>query len=156
MEEYNRVETSHDDLPVIGFVGEIYVKYNPFGNHGLVKWMHDKGVEVVVSPMFEFFWQRFINRRIKVDGNICRKDLSWLLYYPSDWYIRRYFKRFERIRSGFRYHRPSHDIETIARMASGSVNLVDQFGEGWLIPGEIIAFYEQGIRNVCACSRSDA
>jgi len=36
----------------------------------------------------------------------------------------------------------------ISKIAEGSVALIDQFGEGWMIPAEIGAFSEEGIRNV--------
>ena len=35
-----------------------------------------------------------------------------------------------------------------AKLASQSVNLLNQYGEGWLIPGEIAGFAHQGIKDI--------
>jgi len=43
---------------------------------------------------------------------------------------------------------PFDDINAIAEKASHILTMTHQFGEGWLIPGEIAAFAEQGIHQV--------
>ena len=41
-----------------------------------------------------------------------------------------------------------HDIKQVAQKASNILSMTNQFGEGWLIPGEIATLAEQGVHNV--------
>ena len=52
--------------------------------------------------------------------------------------------------SRFKYGRPFDDIEKVAQKASKILTMTNQFGEGWLIPGEIAVFAEQGVHNVAS------
>lgn len=146
--EFNKIETSEVPIPEIGFVGEIYVKYNPFGNFHVVNWMLDNGIEVIVPPIFDFFSQSFLNPRFHIDGSTKKITPGYFFTWPGEWYARYHMKRFEKIRKGFKHYRPSHYIGDLSKKMEGVVSLVDQFGEGWLIPAEIGAFAEEGVNNV--------
>jgi predicted nucleotide-binding protein (sugar kinase/HSP70/actin superfamily) len=45
-------------------------------------------------------------------------------------------------------YEPAHSIRNMSEKAAKILNLANQFGEGWLIPGEISAFAESGVNNV--------
>ena len=49
---------------------------------------------------------------------------------------------------GYRFYHPHHDIQDIARKAKEIVSLNHQYGESWLIAGEIGSFVKDGINNV--------
>jgi predicted nucleotide-binding protein (sugar kinase/HSP70/actin superfamily) len=53
-----------------------------------------------------------------------------------------------RDRSEFRHYRPVYDIHHEARLASDILSLANQYGEGWLIPGEIASFSRLDVQNV--------
>lgn len=148
VEEFNKVEVKDGKFPVVGFVGEIYVKYNPFGNLNLVDWMIDHGIEVVVPPIWDFFAQEYLNHRFKVENFIQRKDLKWYLSYPIEWYAKRLVGKFEKVRQKYRFYRKTHDPKFLSDRAKSIVTLVDQYGEGWLISAEISSFGKEGINNV--------
>jgi len=48
----------------------------------------------------------------------------------------------------FKFYRPFPQIRDIAEKASRVMDLANQFGEGWLIAGEIIKMVEHGIENI--------
>lgn len=146
--EFNQVETDNREYPRVGYVGEIYVKYNSFGNFFVVDWMVRNGIEVIVPPMFDFFAQYFLNERFHINENTHPRGMRYYLSYPEEWYVRYHIGRFERVRRMFKHHRRSHYIGALANNAKNVVNLVDQFGEGWLIPAEIGAFAEEDVHNV--------
>ena len=56
--------------------------------------------------------------------------------------------KFNQTLKDFRFHRPFHDIKKFAQKGSLIVNPVQQFGEGWLLPAEIVSFAEEGINDV--------
>ncbi len=146
--EFNQVDTDNKKYPQIGYVGEIYVKYNPFGNFFVVDWMVQNGIEVIVPPIFDFFAQYFLNERFQINEKIHSRGMRYFLSYPEEWYTRYHIRRFERVRRKFKHYRRSHYIGALAKSAKNVVNLVDQFGEGWLIPAEIGAFAEENVHNV--------
>ena len=57
-------------------------------------------------------------------------------------------KKFEKEASVFRYFQPELDIMEISEYAKDVISLSAQFGEGWLLPAEVIAFMKQGCNNV--------
>ena len=148
VEEFNGLDVKEGEYPLVGYVGEIYVKYSPFGNMFLVDWMVDNGVEVIVPSMFEFFSQYYLNDRFLVDNDVKRKSLFYFLTYPAEWYVQFHLGKFEKVKKRYRYYRRSHDPRQLSEIASQTVTLVDQFGEGWLIPAEISSFMDYGIKNV--------
>jgi predicted nucleotide-binding protein (sugar kinase/HSP70/actin superfamily) len=65
-----------------------------------------------------------------------------------EWAVNTCSVKMNAIFSKFRYGQPFDDIRHIAKNASDILSMIHQFGEGWLIPGEIAAFAEQGICHV--------
>ncbi len=148
VKEFNSVDIIEDEIPTVGYVGEIYVKYNPFGNFHVVDWMVENRIEVIVPPIFDFFAQEFLNPRFHVDCTT--KGVSWkyISTWPEEWYVRYHMRRYEKALRKFRFHRKTHYIGSLSKHSSDVVTLVDQFGEGWLIPAEIGAFAASGVQNV--------
>jgi predicted nucleotide-binding protein (sugar kinase/HSP70/actin superfamily) len=48
----------------------------------------------------------------------------------------------------FRHYRPNHSIRDVAEKAQNVVDLAHQYGEGWLIAGEVGSYVHDGIMNV--------
>ncbi|MBU0702679.1 MAG: 2-hydroxyacyl-CoA dehydratase, partial [Chloroflexi bacterium] len=146
--DFNKVETTDQEYPKVGVVGEIYVKYNSFGNHGVVQWLMDQGIEVIVPSFAEFFLASFVSVKAKVKSNLKRPDIFWFLSPVLDKYTQALLDSVEAIMSEFRYHRPFHTIQYIAQKAKDILALTHQYGESWLIAGEIGGFVEHGVPNV--------
>jgi predicted CoA-substrate-specific enzyme activase len=146
--EFNNMAEDNKAVPRIGIVGEIYVKYNDFGNKNVVNWLASHGVEVVVPSLVNFFIQFFANYKINIDKNIVR---SGYLQYAIDLFyllVERHIKKIEKVAKNFKYYRPFSNIYHDAENASKILNTAAQFGEGWLIPAEISTFAEEGVYNV--------
>jgi predicted nucleotide-binding protein (sugar kinase/HSP70/actin superfamily) len=65
--------------PIIGINGEIYLRSNKFSNRNLVKVCEDAGLEVVVSPMGE--WFKYTAYRNLEDAIIDRRVKNILISY---------------------------------------------------------------------------
>ncbi len=148
VEEFNQIETNNKNYPKIGVVGEIYVKYNSFGNNYAVDWLIEQGIEVVVPPLIEFFTHEFVNFDVKKKAHLERASLSDIYVFFIENFAKWHIHRVNRILSRFKFYDPFHNIRDLSRKAANILNLANQFGEGWLIPAEIAAFAEQGIHNV--------
>ena len=135
-------------LPQIGVVGEIYIKYNEFGHLNVLDWLADQGVEVVAPSIYNFFINSFVNRHINKQNHIKSVDMPLWLTDIGYKLIFRLAKSFDKICAPFPYYRPFADIFHEAKLASRIVNMAANFGEGWLIPAEMSALAESGVKNV--------
>lgn len=146
---FNGAVASEAPLPRIGIVGEIFLKYNSFSHMHVVDWMMAQKVEVSVPSLTDFVMQFFVNTAEKQRRFLERRTaLSRMVGAFLEYYAGRLVDRFEGILRGFRCYEPTVSIYQKARMAEDIVSLSNQFGEGWLIPGEIAGFAREGIWNV--------
>ncbi len=136
------------DCPRVGVVGEIFLKFNPFSHKNIIDWLATQGVEVMPPIMTDFFMQAFVNKKVNVSNHIESRHMTDFLYSFAYTRIERQIAQVNHIASRFRYFTPFNDIFSEARHAEQVITLTAQFGEGWLLPGEIMSFAANGIRNV--------
>ncbi len=149
VKEFNAIPIIDKNYPKIGVVGEIYVKYNSFGHHNVVNWLINQGIETVVPPIVDFFIQELVNIKVNDKAHLSETGFMTSLFLTyTEIMANRMIHKFDNINKKFRYYRPFHKIRHAAYKASKILNLVNQFGEGWLIPAEIAMFAESGINNV--------
>ena len=146
--EFNAVPVSHRDLPKMGIVGEIYAKYNYFCNQDVVHWLMGQGIEPVLPPIVDYFIQDLVNYKENIKAGIRKRRVLDFLGAPIEWFVQAQHRKFNDILSGVNFCLPFEDIRHIAANASQIVTMTNQFGEGWLIPGEIATFARQGINHV--------
>ncbi|HEU0294254.1 MAG TPA: acyl-CoA dehydratase activase-related protein [Anaerolineales bacterium] len=146
--DFNAIDVDDKQYPKVGIVGEIFVKYNAFSNNNAAEWLMDQGVEVVMPTFLEFFAGGLIHVQQKVKTNIARRDLLWLLTLLGKKLLRNYLSEIHEVMKEYRRFHHHTDIEDIARNAQEILSLNHQYGEGWLIAGEITSFVKDGIPNV--------
>jgi predicted nucleotide-binding protein (sugar kinase/HSP70/actin superfamily) len=146
--DFNRVDTENRDYPKAGILGEIYVKYNAFSNNKAAQWLMDQGIEVIVPPLLEFFSGWFVSAGVQIRSNLKRPNILWPLAVGLGRYVQGFLDDVAEVVENFRYYRPHHTIQDIARKAREVVTLTHQYGEGWLIAGEIGEFVKSGVENV--------
>ncbi len=146
--EFNQIAVSNRKVQTIGIIGEIYVKYNSFGNYGIIDWLLEQGVEVSIPPITNFFMQMFINNETKKEQYIEHKTYWNGLSKITEIVINKMADRYEKILKDFVRYRPVENVREEAELASKTVNLLNQYGEGWLIPGEIAGYAKQGIKDI--------
>lgn len=146
--DFNAAAESRRDLPRMGVVGEIYAKYNYFPNQNLVHWLISRGIEPVLPPILDYFIQDLVNFRENIRSGLRHRKLTDLLAAPIEGLVNYYRKKVNRILSGFNHALLFDNIHDTAGNAAGILSLTNQFGEGWLIPGEIAMFARSGIRHV--------
>ncbi|MDR1005549.1 MAG: acyl-CoA dehydratase activase-related protein [Bacteroidales bacterium] len=148
VEDFNKIEVSGEPQKV-GFIGEIFLKYNNYGQAHIGQWLQEHKIEVVTPPMIDFLLQAFVNS--KVNAYQGTKNTSRLsLHITSLFYkiISRKIKRIERIHRRYRYFSPNESIFRKAKYASEILDLSNQFGEGWAIAGEVAFFAHHNINKV--------
>ena len=135
-------------VPCIGVVGEIYVKYNEFSNKNLMEWLQGQGIEVVEPSMYGFLTTSFANRPINKQFHIQKDAMPlWLndLFYV---YLRRMARRFDALCADFPFYRPFTHSKDNIKHAMRVVSPAANFGEGWLLPAEVVHMAELGVTNI--------
>lgn len=147
-EEFTAATDCTKKVPVLGLVGEIYVKYNGFSNKFVANWLIEQGIEVVPPALINFFSTSFVNNHINRKYHIKKEKIATWITDTLYAYIRIVMKKYDRACKAFPLYRNFSDIFEDADLASRVLNLAADFGEGWDLPGEICNLAEHGIQNV--------
>lgn len=139
---------SFRDIPRMGIVGEIYVKYNNFGHKNITHWLISQGIEPVLPPLSAFFTETFASKKARIVGNIEHKNNKQFIMNWAERYVFSILHKMERCMVDYPYHIPLTNPHHDALKASKIINLNTQFGEGWRIPAEFAHFAEHGINHV--------
>ncbi len=148
VDEFNNVKINYKEYPKVGIVGEIFIKYNEYGNHNVLNWLMDNEIEVIMPPLIDFFTQEIFNIRYYKDGYITKTNFNYYMSFVFETWVTYNASLVEVTMKNYRFYRESHSIKKLANMASRVVSLINQYGEGWLIPAEISSFAEEDINNI--------
>lgn len=88
------------------------------------------------------------NIKVNVKSNICGKDYPDFVYRWIYKIIRREIDKFNDAAWKFRYFTCFEDIFEQAEEARKAISLNAQFGEGWLLPGEMLSLARKEVKNV--------
>ena len=135
-------------VPVIGLVGEIYVKYNGFSNKFVTQWLIEQGVEVVPPALITFFSTSFVNSHYNRRYNIKKETNPQWISDGLHALLLSCMRKYDRICQPFPYYRPFASIFEIGKLSEQVINSAADFGEGWMLPGEICHLAEHGVQNV--------
>ena len=145
--DFNQIAASRE-VPKVGIVGEIYLKFNPFAQKDISEWLVSRQIEVVPPLLTEFFVQGFVNYVVKQDSGLRKRIV------PDSfvrWLYNRIWTRMEKFNKAcreFRYFVPFKNVFDEAEEAAKVISLNAQFGEGWMLPAEILSLYRQGVKHV--------
>ena len=149
VDEFNAVSISNIKPRVVGLVGEIYIKYNSFGQLHITQWLQERSIEVVVPSIFSFLLQFFVNDKVNHKNGIERTTFIGRRFQDLlRMYVASRDKKWDKVKRKYRFYRHETNIFEQAKDASNVLNLVNQFGEGWLIAGEVIELSREGISKV--------
>ena len=141
---FDEQKLKSEDRPLIGIVGEIFVRNHPFSNDFLIEQIESLGGEVWLPPVRE--WLLHLNRVLKLQ---CRELGRWSLLIKA-WLIGRVQERDERrmVRLALPYlrHGPGAGINQIWNNAEPY--LPSWFGEAALSAGQSIAYFRRGVGGI--------
>ena len=147
--DFNQVPVYEREFTKIGLVGEIYVKYNNYGQSYTTDWLREKGMEVVTPPIIDFFMQYFVNEKVNNKNGVEKTNRLLKILNPVIWrYMNRKMNKVETRMKKYRYHVPSESIYIRAEYASEVLDLSHQFGEGWMIAAEVACYSRNGVNKV--------
>ena len=147
--DFNAISVNEKKFMKIGLVGEIYVKYNNYGQADITEWIRSKNIEVVTPPVLDFVMQYFVNFEVNLLNGV-KKD-TLLKHYMNpifNRYMNRRMANVEQILKRFHFYNPPESIYRKAEYAAEILDLSNQFGEGWQIAADVACFAQAGIDKV--------
>ncbi len=149
--EFNELPM-HDlgKVPKVGIVGEIYVKFNPFGNLYTTDWLIKRGIQPEVPPLVDFFLIPLVSTQYNAKNHIEEvKQFIVHLLSRAEGFMDRFFGRANDLLGQFKGEiTPFHSIKKMAHRAESVIDLINQFGETWLLSGDIVTFAEEGVNTI--------
>jgi predicted nucleotide-binding protein (sugar kinase/HSP70/actin superfamily) len=141
-EDFSAIEITERTRPVIGVVGEIYIRSNRFSNEDVVRQIERLGGEAWVAPISE--WLLYVNATAKVSAKMNQSWNALLKAYMTGMIQR---KDERRLLSGFNgnlrsLHEPS--IEQTLRTAAPYIHHSFE-GEAVLSVGKAIDYINRGV-----------
>ncbi|MCR5785165.1 MAG: acyl-CoA dehydratase activase-related protein [Eubacterium sp.] len=148
IDEFDAIKVSGTDKKVrVGIVGEVLVKYMPMANNHLSDLIEAEGAEVVIPDVIEFLEYCFWNAkyRAEVFGKSKKAaKLVDLLLWVTD-YVRK--DVMTRLDKSIHFKRNS-SLENIRADGAEVLQLGNQCGEGWFLPGEVIDLIKEKVNNI--------
>ncbi len=148
--EFRRILVRRDQRPLVGIVGEIFVRCNPFANKGLVETIEKLGGEAWLAPTAEWVlytaWvERYrLRRKGMAPWQALKLGLRW-------WYMVRKERLLYRAVGEVLADRHEPSIDRIA--AEGSKYVPPDFeGETVLTLGRTVLFAREGVDLVVNCA----
>jgi predicted CoA-substrate-specific enzyme activase len=146
--EFNAITIPNKKMHLVGIVGEIFLKFNSFSHRHILKQLQAEGIEVLPPQILPFFMQSFVNRKVNKNYGFSESFVPEFLFDGLYTLAKKNIAKANKICAEFEYFSPIPDIFHEAEQAQELIDLGCQFGEGWLIPAEVAAYYKKGVYNV--------
>ena len=149
VEEFEKIEVDFSkEKPKVGIVGEILIKYHPFGNNNVAELLEKEGAEVVL-PDFMGFIKFMATHKItfntllnsnKISSTISKFALNLIEILEKDT-----VKALSKSKKN--YLMPC-DIWHLESKVKDILSIGNQTGEGWFLTAEMVEYIENGIPNI--------
>jgi predicted nucleotide-binding protein (sugar kinase/HSP70/actin superfamily) len=145
-EAFKNIKVKEEKKPVVGVVGEIYVRNNRFANENLYRFLEDLGLEVWLPPITE--WIYFINYTSKRWA----KKLGWfrtvLRYIIESQYLKWEEKKFINLVKDVLNMAEDLDVEELMKLTKKYVHPEFEGGEVLLSVGKAVEYLSHGASGI--------
>ena len=144
--DFNKIDVYDKDLPKVGIVGEILVKYHFFANDNLIEKLEAEGAQVSLPDLMGFVkycaYNAIIKSKLFKTGGI-----SPFLYKQALNMIDIFEKPVKDALKGTRFGTVTNIYE-LADNVNGILSLGNQTGEGWFLTAEMVSLMKHGVPNI--------
>lgn len=149
VEDFEKIELDTSiQKPKVGVVGEILIKYHPFGNNFVIDVLEKEGAEVVM-PDFMGFVKFMATHKItfntllnidKTKAKISKLAIKLINIFEKDIKIA--------LESSSKNYLMPCDIWHLEEKIKDILSIGNQTGEGWFLTAEMCEYIENGISNI--------
>jgi predicted CoA-substrate-specific enzyme activase len=135
------------ELPRVGVVGEILVKYHPTANNDIVSLLENENAEAVVPDLTDFVLYNAYNPKV-VHRYLGGKKKTSIAGGIAIRFIELYRRHMRNaLQKSTRFTAPIA-IEKMGELASPIVSVCNITGEGWFLTAEMIELIHTGVNNI--------
>ncbi|MHB0999382.1 MAG: acyl-CoA dehydratase activase [Armatimonadota bacterium] len=133
--------------PIIGYVGEFYVRANAYSNQDIIEKIEELGGEVWAAPLLEWFLYRNVRRSIrsKLDGNY----MLWIKNQLTDAVMKKHEHELSHVFHGYIRNLAEPSSNEVLELAKDYVHRSFE-GEAIMTVGKAIDFINKGLSGVVA------
>ncbi|MCL6628065.1 MAG: acyl-CoA dehydratase activase [Armatimonadetes bacterium] len=133
--------------PIIGYVGEFYVRANAFSNQDIIRCIEELGGEVWAAPINEWFLYRNVRRAMR--SRLAGDARLWLKNYIQDKVMQRDERELSQVFHGFLRNAEEPTSNEVLDFASPYVHRSFE-GEAIMTIGKAIDFIQKGLCGIVA------
>ena len=136
------------EKPKVGIVGEVLIKYHPFGNNFAADLLEKEGAEVILPDFMGFVkfmathkitFNKLLNTN-KTSSKISKIAIKLIDIMEKDIRIA--------LANSKKNYLPPCDIWHLEEKVKDVLSIGNQTGEGWFLTAEMIEYIEHGIPNI--------
>ena len=149
VEDFETIELDESqEKPKVGIVGEVLIKYHPFGNNFIVDVLEQEGAEVV-SPDFMGFLKFICTHKVtnnallntdKTKSAIFKVVIKLIELLEKD--------NVKALQQSKKDYLLPCDIWELESKVKDILSIGNQTGEGWFLTAEMVEYIEHGIPNI--------
>ena len=145
-EAFEKIDVDRSNRrPIIGLVGEIYVRSNDFSNNNIVRQIEELGGEVWMAPIYEWFLYRNVRRQMR--SNLKRDYKLMARNYIKDFFMKRDEHSLSHPFEGLIANSKEPSSREVLTMAAPYLHQSFE-GEAILTVGKAIDFLRKGLSGV--------
>lgn len=145
VKKFNAIKVRNIKKKKIGLVGEIYMKTNCFSNNYVVEKIESKGFEVILPPFLKFIEYDYFSLKFNHKNHIQRDYGAILRQEVIHKTIEHYRNRMNKELANYDRFVSDHSYKNSEELP---IPQSIQFGEGWLLPYEIVQMSEKNITDI--------
>ena len=136
------------EKPKVGIVGEILIKYHPFGNNYVANLLEKEGAEVVLPDFMGFV--KYVAANGVISHQLLKNNgLKSMLFDVAIKLINSFEKDAKKaLKKSKKGYLPTCDIWHLADNVKSVLSTGNQTGEGWFLTAEMLEYMENGIQNI--------
>ena len=136
------------EKPKVGIVGEVLIKYHPFGNNFVVDVLEKEGAEVVAPDFMGFI--KFIATHKITNNKLLNIDKAKASIFKA---VIKFFEMIEKdikaaLKNSKKNYLPPCNIFELEKNVKDILSIGNQTGEGWFLTAEMVEYIEHGIPNI--------
>ncbi len=149
VEDFEKIELdTSKEKPKVGIVGEVLIKYHPFGNNHVADLLEKEGAEVIL-PDFMGFAKFLCTHKITFNNLLNTNKTSSKLMKTAIRLIDILEKDMKiALAKSKKGYLPPCDIWHLETQVKDVLSIGNQTGEGWFLTAEMIEYIENGIPNI--------
>ena len=149
VKDFEKIEwDTKKEKPKVGIVGEILIKYHPFGNNYVANLLEKEGAEVILPDFLGFI--KFMASNKVISNRMLKNDNKKAAIFAAAIKLVDLFEKDTRkaLAKSKKGYLPTSDIWHLADNVKTVLSTGNQTGEGWFLTAEMLEYMENGIQNI--------